>query len=103
MTQMTKPLESRIYEGNRATEILENEVFQAVFADIEKEVIKQWTNSPARDAEGREKLWTYLTLLHKLKQQITTTMETGKLAKLELQHKQTMADRLKAGWSSLTE
>lgn len=103
MTQMTKPVEQRIYEGNRAQEVLENEVFQQVFADIEQEYTEAWKTSPARDAEGREKLWMYLRLLQKLKEQIVTTFETGKLAKLDLEHRQTLADRAKAGLRSLIE
>jgi hypothetical protein len=67
---------------------------------VEKEVIDQWTNSPARDADGREKLWAYLHLLRKVKAQLTSTLETGKLAQLELQHKQTVWDRLKNGINS---
>lgn len=99
MTQMTT-LERRLYDGNRAKEVLENEVFQQVFADIEQEYTQAWMNSPARDQEGREKLWQYVMTLRKLKAQITNTLESGKLAQLDLQHKQTMADRLKAGVTS---
>lgn len=98
---MTKSLEQRLYDGNRAKEVLENEVFQQVWADIEQEVIESWTNSPVRDQEGREKLWQYLTLLKKVQARITTTMETGKLAQMELQHKQSLYDKAKAGLSSM--
>lgn len=99
---MAKSLETRLYEGDRAKEVLENEVFQRVFADIESEVIESWKTSPARDQEGREKIWQYLMLLQKVKAHLTTTLETGKLAQLELQHQQSLADRVKAGWNSLT-
>lgn len=85
--------EQRIYNGDRANEVLENEAFIQAFDDIENEVIEQWKNSPARDEAGREKLWTYLMLLKKLKAQITTTLETGKLAKLDLEHKKSLKER----------
>lgn len=101
--EQMKPIEQRIYEGNRAQEVLENEVFQQVFADIEQEYTEAWKNSPARDAEGREKLWTYISLIRKLKAQMVTTMETGKLAKLDLEHQRKIQDRLRDGWRSLTE
>lgn len=96
-----KSIEARIYDGDRAREIIENEVFQAVWADIEKEWTDAWMNSPARDEAGREKLYQYVMTLRKLKAQITTTLETGKLAMLDLQHKQTLADRAKDGIRSL--
>lgn len=92
-----KTLEQRMYGGDRAREVLENEAFQAAFADIEQEVMNQWTNSPARDAEGREKLYSYLMLLRKVKACLHTTLDTGKLATLDLQHKQSLANRAK-GW-----
>lgn len=95
-----KTIEQRMYHGDRAKEVLENEAFQAVFADIEQEVMTQWTNSPARDVEGREKLYTYLMLLRKVKTCLHTSLDTGKLATLDLQHKQSLADRAKGliGW-----
>ena len=89
-------LSDRIYNGDRAKEVLENEAFIAAFDAIEKEVIDKWTNSPARDSAGREKCWEYLILLRKVKTQLTTTLDTGKLAKLELQHEQSLKDRAKA-------
>ena len=91
--------EERLHNGSRAKEILENEQFQAAFDSIEKEVIEQWTNSPARDSIGREKCWEYLMLLRKVKMHLTTTLETGKLAQLELQHQQTMWDRARGMFS----
>lgn len=93
-------IEQRIYDGNRAREVLENEAFAAAFDDIEKDITQQWTTSPARDAEGRERLWTYLMLLRKLKAQLTTTLETGKLAEADLRHQQTLKDRVKA-WAGM--
>ena len=91
-------LEARLYDGNRAKEILDSEIFTGAFDAIEAEVIEQWTNSPARDQDGRERLWSYLMLLRKVKTHLVTTMETGKLASLDLQHKQTLLQRVKAGW-----
>jgi hypothetical protein len=102
MTQMTTTLEQRLYAGDRARELLENEAFIDAFKTIEDDIITQWKQAPARDAEGRERLWNYLALLTKLRSQITVTLETGRLAQLELEHKHTVAQRLKNGWTSLT-
>ena len=94
-------LDTRLYEGNRAREILESDVFNGAFDAIEAEVIDKWKNSPARDSTGRESLWTYLQLLQKLKAQLTSTMESGKLAALDIQHSQTMRDKLKTVWDGM--
>ena len=96
-------LEQRLHLGSRAREVLENEAFTEAFSQIETEITEQWKNSPKRDEEGREKLFQYLTMLNKVKATLTSTMETGRLAQLELQHKQTLIDRAKAMWNSLPE
>lgn len=89
-------LEQRIYNGDRAREVLENEAFTAALADIKQEITEQWKQSPARDTEGREKLWQLLKLADKLEATLRTSLETGKLAVLDLQHKQSLLDRAKA-------
>lgn len=88
-------IEQRIFEGSRAREVLDNEAYQQAFSAIESEITEKWKNSPARDAEGREKLWMYLAMLKKFKNQLDTTLETGKLAQLELEHRQSLMHRLK--------
>jgi hypothetical protein len=88
-------IEQRIYDGNRAREVLENEAFAAAFADIKQELTEQWAQSPARDQEGREKLYQLLKLADKLESTLRNSLETGKLAKAELQHQQTLAQRAK--------
>ena len=93
-------IEQRIYDGNRAKEVLENEAFNAAFADIEKEVIEQWKTSPARDEVGREKLWQYLMLLQKVKTHLVSTLETGKLTEFNLNQEKSMAEKMKAGIAS---
>lgn len=87
-------IEKRIYDGSRAKEVLDNEVFQQVFADIEQELTQAWMNSPQRDVEGREKLFTSITMLKKVKACLIGSMETGMLASKELEHQRTLQSRL---------
>ena len=93
-------LEQRLYLGDRAKEVIENEVFVDAFTQIQNEVIEQWTNSPARDAEGRERLWTYLQMLKRLQAKLQQTMESGQLARIDLEHKRTLVDRARGMFSS---
>ena len=88
-------IEQRIYQADRAREVLENEAFIGAMADIKSEIAEQWMKSPARDQEGREKLWLMLSLMSKLEATLKTTFDSGKLAKLDLEHKRTMQERLK--------
>jgi hypothetical protein len=89
-------IEQRIYQADRAKEVLENEVFQQVFTDYRTEITDQWTKSPARDLEGREKLWLMLSLLNKLEAMLQQSLDSGKLAKVDLAHQQTLAERAKS-------
>jgi hypothetical protein len=89
-------IQQRIYNANRAKEILDNEVFQQVMDDLQTEIIEQWKNSPARDEEGRQNLWSLLKLSQKFQLILKSSLETGQLAELELKHKQNVLDRAKS-------
>lgn len=88
-------LSERIYNGNRAKEVLENESFQWAINEIKTEVTDQWKNSPARDEAGREWLWMLLQMANKLELVLKSTLETGQLAELELRHQRTLLERAK--------
>lgn len=87
----------RISTGNRAKEVLDNEAYQAAIQAIKDEVIEQWKQAPSRDEAGREKLWMMYKLAEKLEATLKSTLETGKLASLELNHQQTLLERVKSG------
>jgi len=96
-------LQKRVYEGNRAREVLENEAFDGAFNAIELELVEAWKTSPARDEAGRQEIWKYLTLLKKVKTQLESTLQDGKVAELDLNHRRTLAQRVRDGWDSLVE
>ena len=85
----------KVHQGIKAKEILESDVFIDAFEQLETEIIKQWSESPARDLEGREKLWQLLTIAKKFQTILQTTLETGKLASLELERQKTLLQRAK--------
>lgn len=81
-------LDERAHQGDQARQVLENEAFGRAFEAIEQEHIEAWKNSPARDREGRESLWTTVKLLHKLKGMLEAAMEDGKLARIAQEHQE---------------
>lgn len=89
--------EQEINRARQAAEVLENEAFQAAFQQIEQEIVEQWKNAPARDTDGRERLWTMLQLLQKVKQTLEASMQAGHLAAQNLKHHKTMLERLRSG------
>jgi hypothetical protein len=94
-------IEERIYEADQAKLVLENPVFQQALDDIKAELIESWKTAPARDAEGREKLWQLLKLAEKLEANLKQRLETGKLARLELNNKESMLEKAKRHLSGI--
>lgn len=92
---MNKPLEQRIYDGDQARLVLENEAFAAAFADIRKEYIDAWMKSPARDAEGRERIYLMLKMADKLEGLLKASLEDGQLAAIELGHQRGVLQRMR--------
>ncbi len=70
--------------GELARQLLGNPLLAEAFQTIEDEVTEAWRASPARDVEGREKLWLQLKLLHKLRGQLELVVETGRAAEASL-------------------
>ena len=64
-----------------AKNILENPVFQDAIKQIKQELYGEFLNSPARDSEGREKIYLMGKMLDLLLVNIKSVMETGKLNK----------------------
>lgn len=88
-------LEERINRGVKAREILDSEIYLEAYDTLRQEIIDQWQQSPARDVEGREKLYLMLGIIDKLRATMQTIMESGKLAQLELNHKLTLIEQAK--------
>lgn len=81
---MTDKTEQEIHRGEQAARLLNEPLIAEAFATIEQELTEQWQNSPARDQEGREKLWLSLKLLHRVRGHLTNVMETGQIAQATL-------------------
>jgi hypothetical protein len=94
-------LNERIYNADQAKLVLENEAFKRAFEDIKQELTEQWKTSPARDQDGREKLWLMLKLLDKVHLCLESSLDSGKLAAKELEYQESMAKKAK-GWLGLS-
>lgn len=94
-------ISQRIYNADRAKEVLENEAFQQAFKDIEQELIEKWKTSPVRDEAGREKLFLMLSMLGNVEKCLKQTLDSGKLAAKELEYQKSLMERARdaVGWS----
>lgn len=70
--------------GDDAARVLESKAFQGAMKALQDQIVKDWSNCPVRDTEG-QKLYLQLHKLSKKFEALLTGMvETGKLARLEL-------------------
>lgn len=88
-------LEQQAQRGTEAERLLAHPLLVEAFDLIEQDIKDKWTNSPARDSDGREALWTQLKLLHRVRAQIHDVAETGKVAQA------TLAQRLREAGTRL--
>ena len=70
--------------GAKAREILEEPLIIEAFGKIEAEILTAWEDSPARDTEGREKLYQMLMLSRKVKRHFESVVMTGEMARRTL-------------------
>lgn len=77
-------LEEEKRRGDEARRILDEPLLAEAFQEIEKELTQAWMESPARDAEGREKTWLMLKLLHKVRGSLESMVSNGTMAKATL-------------------
>lgn len=70
--------------GAKAREILEEPLIIEAFSKIEAEILTAWEDSPARDVEGREKLYQMLMLSRKVRRHFESVVQTGEMARRTL-------------------
>jgi hypothetical protein len=64
--------------------LLENEHVEDAFAELEASYIAAWKVTPARDAEGREKLWQAVQIVGKVKSHLQAIAANGRLAERQI-------------------
>lgn len=75
--------EQEIVRANHAQDALNNPLIQEALSHYESELTEAWKKSPLRDVEGRERLRLMLAAHEAFKNYLNTTLETGKLAKVQ--------------------
>jgi hypothetical protein len=69
-----------VTRGQRARAILDDPLVDEAFAAIERECLAEWRRAPARDVEGRERLWLMLKMAERLKAHFVNLIDSGRLA-----------------------
>lgn len=81
-------------KGSLAKDVLENDQFQEAFEAIRSAILQKWEDCPVRDKEGQHELKLMRNMLEQVKTYLVTTLESGKMADIQLASEQRM-DKLK--------
>lgn len=84
MTDKTSRLRVASQRGANARLVLDNAAYQEAMKALQAQVIDAWTQCPVKDAEGQKLLLQLHKLTKKFEGLLSGMVETGELAKLEL-------------------
>lgn len=84
------PLNEELRRGEQARQLIENELYQDAITNVKQAIIDKWQQAPLRDREGHHELKLMLKLMGDLTGYIQTTMETGKMAQIQLESERRM-------------
>lgn len=76
--------------GEQARQLLQNEMYVDAVAQVKQAIIDKWMQAPLRDHEGHHELKLMLKLLGDLTGYIQATMETGKMAQIQVESERRM-------------
>ena len=66
--------------GLKAKEILEDEIVQEALTAIRNKYMEEWKKSPARDTEGRERIYVMMKIVDSFETHLNGYIAEGKLA-----------------------
>lgn len=82
-------LEQEAGEGLRAARLMEE--LQPYLQMLRTAIVDKWEKSPVADKEGQHELRLLRKLLNDLESNIKTTIETGKLASVQIEQESILA------------
>lgn len=77
--------DEEIRRGHMAEEVLRNPAFSEAFEMVRTAIFAQWGASPIRDVEGQHELRLMLKILNDFEGCLKATINSGKLAKFEIE------------------
>ena len=86
---------SEVERGRQAQDLLQHPLLEQFFTEAEQELWKTFKESSLRDADGREKLRLMAYWLEKFRAWLTTHVETGRMAQIQLQETRSLMERMK--------
>jgi hypothetical protein len=77
-------LNEALARAARAKLLLEDELLADAFDMLDREYVKAWRESHARDTDARERLWQAVQIVAKVRSHLSSAVSNGKIAQREL-------------------
>lgn len=87
---------NEIERARLARDVTDSPVYKEAFESYRERLLQQWADSPARDIEGRERLWLMLKTAETVQSHLAELMQTGKMAAVQLEQLRTRRERAAA-------
>ncbi len=68
----------------RAQRLLDDELLVEAFDTLDRDYLKAWRATAARDTDARERLWQAVQVVAKVRDHLASVVGSGKLAQREL-------------------
>ena len=88
-------IEKEAEHGRQAELLIDNPIYKDSIQAVREGIFTAWAACPIRDKEGQHELKLMLKLLNDLTSNIQMVAQTGKLARLEIERKRSLAQRVK--------
>lgn len=78
---------SEIKRGERAAEVLSNELYKEAIEKVREGIIKSMASSPLGDSQTHNRLVIAMQLLNQIEKQLKDVMATGKMSAMQTSEK----------------
>lgn len=85
-------LHEEVSRGRDAEQLLEHPIFKEAVQAVRDGIINKWADAPLRDKEGAHELKIMLKLLNDVEANIRQVVNTGKMANIQLEKEQKIAE-----------
>lgn len=73
-----------VRQGREAEEILNSDVFKLAFSNYKTELLELWEQTPAKDQDMREKIYSAIKLLPEVEKHLRILIEKGKISPTQI-------------------
>lgn len=90
-------LNEELQRGDMAAAVLDNPIYAESWDMVRAGIIAAWENCPIRDKEGQNELKLMLKVLGDVRKTVEQTMQTGKLARIQIEQEGLVSRMFKRG------